>query len=256
MAENSIKKARYWWAVLYQENMVDNWQDEIADTVQLPFAYCEHNKCTDAKSEHRKDHIHLILVFPNTTTYSHALNVFKLLGEKSVNTCKAVVNIRNAYDYLIHDTAACRKAGKHLYDPSERICGNNFDIGSYEQISIEEKHERLDELVKFIRQNKYMDISTFTVDAIEFFGKEYWEIIIAYNATLDRYCKSEYLKWERRQRIQFWSSAKDCSATDARPTENQPKCCTECGSIAIKKIGKTAAGTQRFKCKDCGKKFI
>jgi len=41
---------------------------------------------------------------------------------------------KSAYDYLIHDTPACKKAGKHLYDPSERI-GNveNLDIVENEE---------------------------------------------------------------------------------------------------------------------------
>ena len=146
-----INKARYWQAVMYPENMVEGWQDRIADIVQVPFAYCvhseavsythldvykrQHSEDTDEKSEHRKDHIHLIIVFPNTTTYKHAMSVFGLLGDKALNTCEACVNIRHCYDYLIHDTESCRKAGKHEYDPSERITGNNFDIGAYEQIS-------------------------------------------------------------------------------------------------------------------------
>ena len=29
-------KARYWWAVLYQENMVDGWRDNIEELLQLP----------------------------------------------------------------------------------------------------------------------------------------------------------------------------------------------------------------------------
>ena len=29
-------KARYWWAVLYQENMVDGWRDNIEDCCSCP----------------------------------------------------------------------------------------------------------------------------------------------------------------------------------------------------------------------------
>lgn len=32
-------------------------------------------------------------------------------------------------------------------------------------------------------------------------------------------------------------------------------CCLHCGSVAIKKMGKTRAGMQRYKCRDCGKTF-
>lgn len=33
------------------------------------------------------------------------------------------------------------------------------------------------------------------------------------------------------------------------------ECCLHCGSISIKKHGKTTGGVQRYKCKDCGKTF-
>lgn len=46
-------KARYWWAVLYQENMVDGWRDNIEELLQLPYAYCEHVADVDGKGEHR-----------------------------------------------------------------------------------------------------------------------------------------------------------------------------------------------------------
>ena len=103
-------------------------------------------KTRDSKSEHRKDHVHLIVAFPNTTTYKHALNVMDLLsaeGKKAINKCEAVVGIRNVYDYLIHDTEDCRKKGKEQYDPSERITGNNFDIGAYEQLGTVEKERNV-----------------------------------------------------------------------------------------------------------------
>lgn len=33
------------------------------------------------------------------------------------------------------------------------------------------------------------------------------------------------------------------------------ECCLHCGSVAIKKYGKTTGGVQRYKCKDCDKTF-
>ena len=119
-----IDKARFWTGVLYPENMREDWKEVIGDTLQYPYAYCQHSQDKDSKSEHRKDHVHLIVAFPNTTTYKHALNVMDLLsaeGKKAINKCEAVVGIRNVYDYLIHDTEDCRKKGKEQYDPSERI---------------------------------------------------------------------------------------------------------------------------------------
>lgn len=131
--------ARFWTGVLYPENMIEEWETDIGDIVQLPYAYCIHDTDTDSQSEHRKDHVHIILAFPNTTTYKHAMSVFELLsapGKNALNTVQRCINIRSAYNYLIHDTETCRKKCKFLYDESCRKTGNNFDIGAYEQLDI------------------------------------------------------------------------------------------------------------------------
>lgn len=192
-----IAKARYWWAVLYQENMRPDWRETIDDLLQLPYAYCEHTADKDSKSEHRKDHVHIIVAKSNTTSYKHIMEVFNLLsapGKKALNTCEACVNIRHCYDYLIHDTDSCRKQGKEQYDPSRRVTGNNFDIGAYEQISSAQKQEMLKELVGYIIANGFTTINDFTVAAMNDFDGCYWEIIVGYNGTLERYCRGNYLK--------------------------------------------------------------
>lgn len=154
-----INKARYWVGVLYPENMITDWQDEIGDLLQLPFAYCVHNKDkTSKENEDRKEHVHLIIVFSNTTTYNHAMSVFSLLsaeGKNALNKIEAVVSIRQMYEYLIHNTDTCRAKGKYEYSPKERIIGNNFDIGAYEQLSIADKNAILKELCDVIITEGY-----------------------------------------------------------------------------------------------------
>ena len=154
-----INKARYWVGVLYPENMIHDWQSEIGDLLQLPYAYCVHNKDkTSNENEDRKEHVHLIIVFSNTTTYNHAMSVFSLLsaeGKNALNKIEAVVSIRQMYEYLIHNTDTCRAKGKHEYSPKERIIGNNFDIGAYEQLSIADKNAILKELCDVIITEGY-----------------------------------------------------------------------------------------------------
>lgn len=195
MAKKRIDKARYWWAVLYPENMPDNWRDIVGDVVQLPFAYAVHDLDHDSKSEHRKDHVHMILAFPNTTTYRHALSIFKLLGETAVNTCEACVNIRHCYDYLLHDTDSCKKQGKEVYPKDRRIVGNNFDIGAYEQISTEQKQEMLQNLVGFVIVNKIMNMTDFYLSFGREFDESYWQIVVAYNRIIESTCTGNWRKY-------------------------------------------------------------
>lgn len=190
-----INKARYWWAVLYQENMRPDWREMIDDLVQLPFAYCEHTRDRDSESEHRKDHVHVIVVHPNTTTYKHALSIFNLLsedGKKALNKCEACVDIRHCYDYLIHDTDSCRKQGKEPYDPSERIEGNNFDIGSYEQVSQQLKNEMLREMIDFVVDNGICDITTFYINCKKLNDPLYFDVFKSYGSLIERICKGNH----------------------------------------------------------------
>lgn len=280
----AITSARYWVGVLYPENMRADWEEQIGDIVQLPYAYCKHTLDRDSKSEHRKDHVHMILAFSNTTTYQHAMNIFSLLsaeGKRAINKCEACISIRGSYDYLIHDTETSRKLGKELYDRSERITGNNFDIGAYEQLDAAAKQEIFVELSRAIKDNgifNYMDFFDFVLDTYE--DANYMEIMRTYSSHFQRLCDGNYQKWQQgRLKVCFLgveegkvtlentlqggenapktapSQAQTHFQTHGEIGENMPYCCPKCGSVAVKKNGKTVAGVGRWRCKDCGKSF-
>lgn len=188
-------KARYWVSVGYPENMIDKWQDNIGDLLELPFAYCIHDK--DKLSDHaedRKVHVHIIIVFPNTTTYKHALSVFRLLGFNAFNTCEPVINIRSKYEYLIHNTETCIKKGKFLYDLNERVTGNNFDIGSYEQISLAERKQFRNELSKYVLDEFITNYSDLYLYVLSNFPSDYEDILCTYSGHFERLCKGNWLK--------------------------------------------------------------
>lgn len=146
-------KGKYWWAVLYPESMVDDWKEEIDSILQLPYSYTIHNKDKDGHKGDRKIHLHLIIAFNNTTTYKNAISIFQKLMP-SCTYIEKIINIRFAYEYLIHNTKDCKKKGKYLYDIKERILGNNFDIGQFEQRSLEEKRADVKELRKYILKHR------------------------------------------------------------------------------------------------------
>lgn len=247
-----INKARYWTGVLYPENMIEGWEQKIGDIVEVPFAYCIHDKDLDKGDDERKKHVHLILVFPNTTTYKHALGVFKLLsaqGNLAINTCQAIINIRHCYDYLIHDTETCRKEGKYLYSPDERVTGNLFDIGAFEQISTVEKRQMLKDLCDYIIEMRICNLADFYIGASQNFDASYFEVIQGNNAFLDRLTRGNYLKYSEKVR-----DSEEVQQHDSNTQQYQKKC-SHCGSIDIKKNGKTGSDLQRWLCKECNKTF-
>lgn len=199
MANNTITtKARYWVGVGYPENMRSDWQETIGNITQIPYAYCIHDKDKDSDQDSRKTHIHIILVFPNTTTYKNALNVFNGLSEsnkRAFNTIQKINNIRFMYNYLIHDTEDCKKKHKHLYDKSERITGNEFDIGSYEQMSINDKKTIRRELSILISKKGFMNYLDFYNYVVTNFDTEYEEIVVSYSGHFERLTKGNFQKW-------------------------------------------------------------
>ena len=261
-----IDKARFWTGVLYPENMREDWEVAIGDIVQYPYAYCKHTQDKDTKSEHRKDHVHVILAFPNTTTYKHALSVFGLLsaeGKKALNKCEAVIGIRNVYDYLIHDTETCRKQGKELYPKESRFTGNNFDIGAYEQLGTAEKNEMFMALSDAIRENEifnYMDFYEYVIANYE--DMNYVEVMRCYSSHFQRMCDGNYQRWQQgrlrglRGPAEAPSQAQVHEKSTEKSTENAPVSCPHCGSINVVKRGKTLANSQRWGCNDCGKRFV
>lgn len=201
-------KARYWVGVLYLENMLDNWQEDIGDILQYPYCYCVHDKdIVEDLNETRKNHVHIIIAFPNTTTYKNALNILDLLsadGKRAINKVESVVSIKNMYEYLIHNTETCKKKGKHRYSEKERICGNNFDIGDYIQVTTKEKQEMLHDILKKIHDLGLMNfddlLALLTNDYTDFTtNSEIIEVVKSNSGFIERILKGRYLKYVREK---------------------------------------------------------
>ena len=199
------EKARYWTVVCYPENMIPDWKDQIAHLLQVPFAYCLHDKDHLLDSEvDRKDHLHIELAFSNTTTYNHVCDVLSKLnlpGHQCFNKIESVIDVRYMYNYLIHDTDDCRKKGKYLYDITERILCNNFDIGDYEQLSSTRKNECIKELCSYIINNQISNFADFYSDLIAVYGDEsdFFEVFKSYSSIFERLTKAIYQKLYKKK---------------------------------------------------------
>lgn len=195
--KNQNGKAKYWCAVLYPENMIDNWENDIGEILQYPYAYCIHDSDLNDDGTERKKHVHLIVAFTNTTTYKNAYSIISGLSAPNKMACNKIeraINVRYAYDYLIHDTDNCRKQKKHEYDKSERITGNNFDIGAFEQLSITDKNKMLKELCNVILELKFTNFVDFYTYFLNNFSDEYFEILKSNTSLLKEMIRGNYLK--------------------------------------------------------------
>ena len=90
-----------------------------------------------------------------------------------------------------------RKVGKHLYAKSERITGNNFDIGDYEQISQADKDRMLKELCDFVIDNNLTNFADVYVQIVAQFDSSYFSILKSYSGLLERITRGLFLKREK-----------------------------------------------------------
>ena len=207
----SETKARYWSTVVYPENMPDDWKETIGDKLQIPYAYCEHNKDKDKDGNIRKTHAHIILAFGNTTTKNAALKLVQGLTADGKPPCTFVIeqvhNIKHAFDYLIHNTEDCKKKKKYQYDSKERVTGNGFDIGSYEQLSVDDKNKMAMQICNLIRdQEIYNFVELF--DMVSGMGMQYFDILKSYSGLFSKMCDGVYQKVRTRVQAEAEAEAK------------------------------------------------
>lgn len=221
MAELS-SKAKYWAGVLYPENMVSDWQKKIDELVQVSYSYCVHDKDTTSKDEEdRKVHVHLVLAFPNSTTYKHAFSVYQRLsqeGKNALNKIEQVINIRWIYEYLIHNTTRAKDEGKYQYPTSERIDGNNFDIGAFEQLSVADKRKMCKELADDIVQCSFTNFADFYFFVSTEKSEEYFEILLGYSNFFKSLIGGVYHKLEKLHCFEATTTSKQCD--EGRETIN------------------------------------
>lgn len=192
---NQITKSRFWCALGYPENMLTDWQSVICDTLQIPAAYCIHDHDLQKDGDARKVHVHFLLAFSNTTTKKHAQEVIESLqkpGQKAFMPVQACINVRNSYDYLIHDTEESRKKGKYQYSKDSRICINNFDIGVYEQVSTEDDFIMFRELVLIIKSEKISSLLKLDDYILKNMDSKYLYCLKRNQFFLKGYCDSVY----------------------------------------------------------------
>lgn len=211
-------KARFWLHILYPENMRDDWRDVMSDLLEVPYAYCIHDKDKSGHDGDRKVHVHLITAWTTGgQTLKRAWETAEQLALPG-RTCslrpRKSANISHSYDYLIHDTESAQKLGKHLYDVSERVTGNTFDIDRYIVLDSDEKLAMAKELTDFVMARKYKDAASAYVGICANFDDKYFEVYKANNAMIDRLCRGNYLRFERVSEAFNASKCAVCGSQD------------------------------------------
>lgn len=136
-------RSNWWSGTCYHKEQLN----EIVTSTDIhKYAYILHDKDKQPNSnELKKPHYHFLVHFeqPQRGSWFKAF-ASDDMGLVFIQRCSIP---KSAYDYLIHDTPACRKANKFLYDPNERITTiENFD--DTEQKDEDEHLQLLDDIKK------------------------------------------------------------------------------------------------------------
>lgn len=197
------EKARHWCAILYPENMIEHWEDEIGHILQMPSCYGIHDGDMEEDGvTPRKPHVHLVLPFSGPVTQGNVIKIANTLSKPGMQCCstaKAINNMRYMYNYLIHDTDDARKKHKKQYDKSHRVCLNGFDIGFYEQISLQDKINMTRQLCDTIIKENHTNFADFYVYVVNNFDSTYFEILESKSGLFERLTKSLYQKKFNKQ---------------------------------------------------------
>lgn len=184
---------KYFWAIMYPENMIDGWERNISEILQRPYAYCVHDKdlANEEREEERKKHVHIIIAWNNNTTQNSATKLFQKLnapGKQAIafgGVIEKVDNIQWAWDYLLHDSDDARKKNKYQYSKHERITGNNFDIGCYVQLTTHDKISMTKELCQLIIDEVIINYVDFYMFVVTNYDDSYFEVLTS-NTTIFR----------------------------------------------------------------------
>lgn len=205
MSEPRIS-TRKWEAILYPENMIENWENLIEEIIPLPMSYCIHDKDPHIDKitgeVTNKTHVHLIIVYSNTTTKSNIIklcNKLSLPDKKCCSTAEEVINMQYAWDYLIHNTEKARKDNKYQYSSDKRHDLNNFDIHFLATDDEYEKNLKIMQLSDLILQKKLTNYVDFINIVLNDYDVSYFTIQKTNHSYFDTIIKGNYKKYVKKE---------------------------------------------------------
>lgn len=293
-AKRAGKRARAYTAIIYEDSATVNWllilRELLVECLVSPY----HDKDVNPDGTPKKPHWHIVVSFKYPVSYAKAKEIFDQIGAvvPPEKQCR-VRDFRQMARYLCHmdqpdkfqysiDDVVC--IGSIDY---QSLVMSNTD----EDAMLSEIQEVMDELqltaysqvVRYAKRNRREWLHLINRK----FTRQISEYAKGINLELEKGCRNEYgtpflcaetsaplrhrngvpcskngkpLLSAGQTAKNSWNFETQLSPKNAKNEEIEeinPKTifCPLCGSISVVKDGKNASGTQRYFCKDCGKRF-
>lgn len=172
--EKNVKK-KYWAFVLYLESAPENWK-EILQLRGIPVCISPyHDKDVNPDGTAKKPHYHIILCFPNTTTYNNVKSITDSLNQPIPISLDAV---NGYYRYLTHKD----NPEKYQYSPEDIETLNGFSIDDFVELTYTQVKTICIYLQQLIIDNNILEYS----DLLDYLltNELYTELDVASNHTL------------------------------------------------------------------------
>lgn len=122
-------KSRSWWFIGYPESLPTNWLDLLTSFALPTYVSPLHDKDVDSLGAFKKPHYHIIVCFPNPTTFNNVNEkVCKPLSCPIPQPCLA---LDSAFAYLTHRY----NSDKYQYDSDDIIFLNGASRSSVDSIA-------------------------------------------------------------------------------------------------------------------------
>lgn len=139
--------------IVYPESAPADWIEILKNQ---GYCFCVsplHNADTTGQGEHKKDHYHLLIVWPNAPTkWQTAATVCDITKGP---ICIPIVSLRLKYDYLTHKN----DPNKAQYDPKDIQCINGFAISNFESLTNDETQKIMNDLSKMCYEQHITEYS-------------------------------------------------------------------------------------------------
>lgn len=172
--KKNVKK-KYWAFVLYLESAPSNWK-EILQLRGIPVCISPyHDKDVNPDGTPKKPHYHIILCFPNTTTYNNVKSITDSLNQPIPISLDAV---NGYYRYLTHKD----NPEKYQYSPEDIETLNGFSIDDFVELTYTQVKTICIYLQQLIIDNNILEYS----DLLDYLltNELYTELDVASNHTL------------------------------------------------------------------------
>lgn len=143
------KKARHWTLLIYPDSCPTNWKEILQETgCEVAVSPLHDKDINDEMSGAlKKPHYHVIISYPNTTTY----NVVKqLTSELNTTIPKDLKSVKGMYRYFTH----MDNADKYQYDSKDILLMNGFNVDNVNELTYNQKKEIQRKIIKYILDEK------------------------------------------------------------------------------------------------------